>query len=452
MNPAFTRLTRRALGLSLALAAGLPALAQQDVVAPGEVRREGRAWVQEYRFEAPVRIRRMLRLRADLGAVVIRTGNVDKVMVRVVARAHTRDQARARQVFRRIRIRAREVRDGVVLLGEVSQQGRRSSGILNLEFEVTVPRRYDLNLQTGAGSIGIGALEGAVRAVTAGGNIIAEDISGRVTVRTAGGNIRLADIGNELEANTAGGYIRVGDVQGNADLQTSGGDIVAGRVKGMVDARTAGGNIVLQAAGGAINAHTAGGQINIGESGGAVQAQTAGGSVRVFGGRGPVDVRTAGGSIDLLDLGGAVRAVTAAGRIVALIRADQKTFAASHLETSYGDVKVYLPATLSLTINAVIDGARGHKIHSDFPLTIRGTGAVTQDRMRASGEINGGGEILLIRTVSGNIEILRLNEKILLQIQVQKRQIQERMRQRMLRWEERRVQNEKRKEKRRPQR
>src|SRR5207245_2685422 len=97
---------------------------------------------------------------------------------------------------------------------------------------------------------------------------------------------------------------------------------------------------------------------------GSVRAETAGGSIRLQGARGRVVAETAGGSIDLLQVAGAVRASTAAGRILAQWLPDLRTFGASQLETSMGDVYVYLPLNLSLTIDAAIDAAAGHQIVS----------------------------------------------------------------------------------------
>jgi hypothetical protein len=221
-------------------------------------------------------------------------------------------------------------------------------------------------------------------------------------------------VAGPVEARTAGGCIHIGDVTGNAVLESSGGEILSGMVTGTLRAETAGGDLVLRGATGALEAQTAGGQIRIGETGGSVMAQTAGGSIRLIGARGKVDVKTAGGSIDLLQLRNAVQASTAAGSILAQVDSDLKVFPASRLETSAGDIHIYLPAGLPLNIEAVIDSADGHRIFSDFPLNIQGDGPeAASSRVRGAGALNGGGEILRIRAVAGNIEIRRLDAQTL---------------------------------------
>jgi hypothetical protein len=185
-------------------------------------------------------------------------------------------------------------------------------------------------------------------------------------------------------------------------------------------------------------AQTAGGQIEVGPTGGSVRAETAGGSIRLRGARGRVVAETAGGSIDLIELWAGVRANTSAGRILAEFDAGAKTFAASQLETSVGDVYVYLPAGLPLTIDAAIDAAAGHHIFTDFPLNILGDKEDFSERtIRGHGTLNGGGEVLRIRTVAGNIEIRKLDSRSI-------EDLRSREDTRWSRWQERQAEKEQR--------
>jgi hypothetical protein len=131
-----------------------------------------------------------------------------------------------------------------------------------------------------------------------------------------------------------------------------------------------------------------------------------------------VVAETAGGSIDLLGVESGVQASTAAGRILAEFNCTKKTFGASRLETSMGDVYVYLPANVPLTIDAAIVTAAGRQIQSDFPLNIEGDKEeLVPSTLRGRGTLNGGGEILRIRSVAGNIEIRKIDEASLRELQ-----------------------------------
>jgi len=183
-------------------------------------------------------------------------------------------------------------------------------------------------------------------------------------------------------------------------------------------AETAGGDVVVGGASGRVMARTAGGQIQIGPTGGSVRAETAGGSIRLQAARGRVVAETAGGSIDLLQAESSVRATTAAGRILAELNCTPKSFGASQLETSMGDIYVYLPGNVPITIDAAIDTAAGRQIHSDFPLDIQGDKEeLVPSTLHGRGALNGGGEVLRIRTVAGNIEIRKIDEASLRELQ-----------------------------------
>jgi hypothetical protein len=439
----------QSLLLGALLAAGFTTAltAQQTSVQPGEVTQEGRYWIRTLNFSVSTQPGRTLHLRSDLGSVLVKTGGKDGVVEgRLIAKVYSRNKQRAMEQFRGITLQAIVVSDGVRVEGEIEDTDDHDYDRLSIVYEVTVPSRYSLDIETMAGAIEMNDVDGTVKAVTAGGHIETQNITGLAIIETAGGHIRLGNIGARLRARTAGGHIQVGDVKADAELETAGGHIIGRNIDGEVRAQTAGGSIIFQTVSGPVRAETAGGQISIGKSGGAVRAQTAGGSVRVFGARGAVRVETAGGSIDLLDLDGAVHAVTSAGRILAYIRSDQKTFSASHLETSVGDVKVYLPVNLAVTIEAEIDNAHGHRIKSDFPLMIQGSDQEYVDTIRGSGPINGGGEVLKIRTTMGNIQIIKITERILQKFEREKERMQEKLVRQLEREEERHQRRLKRKQ------
>ena len=398
--------------LLLACLAGAwqPAPAQEGPnVRRGTPERRGRTWVEQDQCSLPVKSGGRLVLRADLGTVTVRTCVADEVQCQVRLTVYTPSEGEARVNFQHAELTARRVGGDAYLQLRYNNEGRMRR--LGVAFDLLVPAHFNLDLETLSGAIQVAALDGELRAVTAGGAIRTGDLTGPVHVQTAGGDIDLGNIGQRLDARTAGGGIRVGNVNGDAYLETRGGEILAGKIAGAVHAETEAGNITLRGASGPAVVRSAGGIIQLGDCGGPVRAATAGGSIHVDGARGPVDVQTAGGSIDLLGVMGAVRAETAAGRILAQIEADRQTFSASSLQSTVGDVEVFLPGDLPLTINALIDTAAGHTMSSDFPLTVSRD---AQDSfglgpMDGKAAVAGGGAPLYLHTTLGNIEIRRLN-------------------------------------------
>jgi len=409
----YKRLLQFALGLGLA---AMPWQAfGQSIAKPGAPVRHGNAWTETYEWTAPAREGGKLILRADMGSVEITPGSGNQLSGHLVLRANTGSEEKARRVFEAYRLSARSLEgSGVYVSGEFSGSGHHGDSAAAV-FYIKLPARFNLDVETQGGDVGVeGALQGEARLTTGGGDIHTMDIGGPVRLETAGGNISLGNLGARAEVRTAGGSIHVGNVRGDTTLETSGGEIQVGQADGTLRAETAGGDVVIAGGVGQVTASTAGGQIQVGPTRGSVRAETAGGSIRLQGARGQVVADTAGGSIDLLQLSAGVRATTNVGRILAAFDSGAKTFTASELETSMGDVYVYLPVGLPLTIDAAIDAAAGHHIVTDFPLSILGEKEDFSERtIRGHGALNGGGAVLRIRTVAGNIEIRKLDAQSL---------------------------------------
>jgi DUF4097 and DUF4098 domain-containing protein YvlB len=409
----------KALNLRCALLLVLISLPLQALDQPylkrGTPERHGRAWVERSELSALVREGGRLILRADAGSVTIKPGGADRLQCEVLLRAYTESEVEARRLFGSYQLSVRTLENGGAYV-TANLEGREHHHMLfGADFEVKLPQRFNLDVETQGGDISVeNALEGEARLTTAGGDIRTAEVSGALKAETAGGSIILGQMGQRVDARTAGGDIRIGDVKGDAVLETSGGEIVAGQIAGTLRAETAGGDVVIAGGGGQIVAQTAGGQIQIGPAGGSVRATTSGGSIRCQGARGQLVAETAGGGIDLIQVEGPVKASTAAGPILVQWAASQKSFLASQLLTSMGDVFVYLPPNLPLNIDAAIDAAAGHRILSDFPLTIQGDKEEFVVRyISGRGALNGGGETLRIRTTSGNIEIRKLDARTL---------------------------------------
>ena len=189
--------------------------------------------------------------------------------------------------------------------------------------------------------------------------------------------------------------------------ETAGGGIDVGGGAGTVRAKTAGGGIRIGPTAGPVEAETAGGGIEIGETGSSVRAATSGGGISVAGSGGPVVVKTAGGAIRIAKARGYIEAQTAGGGIEAeLALADPAADTHCTLEAAGGDLVIRLPAELAATVDAEIrvEGwrHRDYRIETDFPLEVSGLGT---DRITAQGTLNGGGDLIKLRTSNGDIRI-----------------------------------------------
>ncbi len=121
-----------------------------------------------------------------------------------------------------------------------------TSGPPKPKFEIEVPSRTAVDVDTGGGSVRVSGTEGNVRVDTSGGAITVEDVRGNASLDTSGGGIAVARLDGTLSADTSGGSIQVRGVTGDANLDTSGGSIRVTGAGGRVDANTSGGSIVVE--------------------------------------------------------------------------------------------------------------------------------------------------------------------------------------------------------------
>lgn len=353
-----------------------------------------------------------LRLSTDLGNVRILTDASGEVSYRVSVEADAREPG-ADQLLQDFSLMARSTPSGALLQGRVPW--RTFGAKLWVNYEIHVPHRYELEVNTQAGNISVEDIEGRVVLATSGGNISA----GRVTLSeparhgpategtfaaqldTQGGHITIGDVAGGLRADTAGGHISTGNIEGDASLHTGGGHIQTGQILGAAKLDTGGGNIQVASAGSSVTANTGGGQIEFGQAAGNIHARTGGGAVRIERVSGPAIVDASGGSVFLRQVDAPLQVSAATGNITASFaenrgtaRSVRRLQGASQLESDGGDIIVYLPRELAVTIDALIEHRGGHRILADpsFPLKLRyadsKAGAYT---VHGECDMNGGG-------------------------------------------------------------
>lgn len=256
------------------------------------------------------------------------------------------------------------------------------AGNITIQGKVT-----HLDLQTHGGDIELDDAE-LLRAVTMGGSVTVNHRLRDSFIRTGGGDIRVDASVGDLEISSLGGNIWLKAI-----------------AKGQV--QSGGGNIEVIRCAGALLVRTAGGNINLGEMGGAVTAETGSGTIRVGVAHGAVLANTALGNIELWKLAQGAKARTGMGRITAEFIGDRNSMRESELVTSMGDVVVYFAGTVPGNIHAVTGKSPARRILSEFPdLKIsNGMAGYGPRSIAAEGAIHGGGPMIEVRTMVGQIEL-----------------------------------------------
>lgn len=286
-------------------------------------------------------------ISADRGAIDVTTGDADKVEVTVLRKVTRGSAGEAAKILADHQVTFQA--DGNQITVKAKFEGSIRPGWFGpnfqVHYEVTVPKNFNLDLQT------------------------------------AGGSINVPDLTGSVKANTAGGSIKTG------------------RVDGTVNVRTAGGSLTIAAATGAAEAHTAGGSIIVGEAGASLIAETAGGSIRVGKALGKTKLATSGGSIEALDVHAGIEANTSGGSITASLAGTPAEDC--RFETSGGSITLSLPAKTSANVDARTNGG---SVSTDLPVAVQG--AVKSSEL--VGKLGDGGHLIKLRTSAGNIRLRQL--------------------------------------------
>jgi DUF4097 and DUF4098 domain-containing protein YvlB len=237
---------------------------------------------------------------ADSASVRVTGADSNQVVVRMRARDSEENLANTK-------LEAAQNANGVT----VSLRNQRRSSWFNWRswdgdqsIEVTVPRRYGVQVRTGGGGIELRDTVGTAKLNTSGGDIDVRSVSGNIELRTSGGGILADTIRGDVDADTSGGDVRLLNVDGKIRGNTSGGSVrcsLLGSNRG-ISATTSGGDIELtlpRTTAGNLEATTSGGDITtdlpvtgtvlkedrvrgtLNGGGQLIEARTSGGSIRV---------------------------------------------------------------------------------------------------------------------------------------------------------------------------
>jgi len=361
---------------------------------------DGGNWTQE--ITGSLAIAKNLKVKVDIGSVRVEGGSQQGISYVIRNHSYSGSEDKARREFENYKISAYVHGDTAWIVGD--WEGGRPHKFSG-EFVVNVPRGMDeIKIETEGGSVTTTGVTGRVDAQSGGGSIHLDDIGGTVSAETGGGSIDVGNVASDARLHTGGGSIKVNSAKGKIEAESGGGSVTI--ISGLQGAvlETGGGSIQVERCGGKVKASTGGGSIDLGDIGGAAEMETGGGSIHLSSAKGPVRAETGGGSIELNGVPSA-RAETGAGGIVAKFVPSNGEHNDSVLETSAGDITVYLAPSVNISVQASIEVANGHNIRSDFPdirVTTEG-GDYGPKTVTAEGRLNGGGPELKVRTTTGDI-------------------------------------------------
>ena len=316
----------------------------------------------------PVAAGGKLTIDADCGGIDVQSTDDDALSIRVQRAAQIKANRRAAEILKNLDVQiiheAADVKIEAKFIGSAKRWQKRKND-LDVQFDIRVPRCYNLDLKTACDDISVVNVTGDVSVETFRGGLRLQEITGRVDGVTSLGSIDLKAFHGDAVLQTTAGNIGIADGTGDVKTKTSGGNLQVVEVIGAVNGRTSGGNIILRCCKGGADLKNAGGSIEV-ENDGPVLAKNAGGSIRCH-----LQEVSANQSL-LLDL-----------------------------ETTGGSINVSLVPDIAAMVEAKVLGG---SVTTEFPVTVEASGTVKPDQLQ--GSINGGGPLLKLRSVGGNI-ILR---------------------------------------------
>jgi len=274
----------------------------------------------------------------------------------------------------------------------------------DLEFNVKVPKQYDLDLKTMGGEIEVTNVSGELEGETMGGNISLSDLKGEAKFKTMGGNVELRDSDVDGKVSTMGGNITFDDVIGDVDGSTMGGNVrYNNRSRKGKDGKE-------------VKISTMGGNIDVAEALSGAEVSTMGGNVDINKAAEYIKASTMGGNIDIGEIDGWVKASTMGGDIYVKMTGDPAQGDRDvDISSMGGDIDLILPEGISADFDVRITYTRksrqDYEIKSDFPLKIEKdeewqykNGDPHKDII-ASGKTGDGKNTIRVNTHNGDIHI-----------------------------------------------
>lgn len=292
-----------------------------------------------------------LTVEAEEGDIEVVGGNQSKVHVEIERKPVGVPEDREAKALKNHRVKLSQDGNNVhVEAGRAKPRGLtfHAPPEMNVHIRVTVPRRFDVTINTGNGSIEVSGVRGMVDANSAGGDLTFAKIEGALEGRTSGGNVSAEGCTDKVMAQTSGGGILLKNCTGES-----------------------------------------------------VTADTLGGEIDVSGCEGKLQAKSAGGNISISDFTGpGVYADTSGGRI--LFDMTKQPEVECRLRTGGGNIIARVPESVNLNLGARTDGG---SLTTAIPVS--GMLPSQANTGHIEGKINAGGPIFTLHTTGGNIELLK---------------------------------------------
>ena len=387
------------------------------------------------------------RLTLDLdtgGDVTIRGWDEPRARLRV--RLGGRDWRDTRVSFERV--------DGGIRLRS-DRAGFHRSSQTSHSFELWVPRRSDVRLESAGGSVSIEEVEGTFSGSTGGGSVVIHDARGRASLSTGGGDINVSQSNLSGTVSTGGGVVTLSQVSGGLRGSSGSGPVIYGEgrsrggrggddmrnsdttadlrtvtISGDRDTRidvgrgatatvnTKDRTVTIADGPGRLHITKAGGSIRLGDAPDGGTVRTGGGDIIIERAAGDLTVSTGGGDIEISRTTGSATVGTGAGDVHITVVDDDGREHTIDVSSGSGTVELVLPRSLDarVELETAYTERFGRKTRIDSDWSFERTesrewespnGSTPRKFVRATGTLGNGRGLIRVTTVNGDVIVRR---------------------------------------------
>jgi DUF4097 and DUF4098 domain-containing protein YvlB len=162
-------------------------------------------------------------------------------------------------------------------------QGRRSSAgdnqlQVNHQVVLTLPRRFDLSIDTVSGQLQVGDIDGRVSISSVGGRVNLSAVSAELRVANVSGAVNVSAVFSAA-IKSVGASVRVNQVASDLNISNVSGDVQISEVKGRFDIGAVGGSVITGRLQGPTKINIVSRGVNIAETDGSTEIKSVGGSI-----------------------------------------------------------------------------------------------------------------------------------------------------------------------------
>ncbi len=181
----------------------------------------------------------------------------------------------------------------------------------------------------------------------------------------------------------------------SVSIENTAGDIEVATIAGNLDVETKSGNVQIQSADRNLRLTTLFGNVTVGNITGDAEITTKAGEINIKKVKGNARIESVSGNVTLTECEGPVHIELKSGNLdVNLAKISDDCY----LDLKSGNIQLGLPSAAQFSIDAQ---SLSGNINSDFEVMVERKFA----RATARGNVNGGGPLVKVRNISGNIEL-----------------------------------------------